>query len=208
MPKPSVRPFKRAIDYTHEDVGAALPPQIKRIMDGLGVQFKKGEKLSGYNNMGSTASVRYNDPRTIEINDVENFKKGPNQTLGHEITHLWQNNLPGVIREHIPPDNQKDPYGISNIDKLRSQGHTLATIPREQGSAIVQMYVARPSERERLQPWIDDLENIPMTSNIGTDPDAKEINLGVHPPQPPMSYYGQTLPYGTKPRGPAPRKKP
>ncbi len=176
----------KATELMHESPEAELPPQIQRIEHGLKVRYVKGQP---YGN--AVASVGEHDPRTIEVNDVDRFNKGPLQTRGHEIVHLWRNNLPGPIQKMAMPDNASDPYNISKIDDLRAKGYNLATIPQEMAATIVQTYIADPSQRKRLQPWIDDMDKIPMSVVEGTDPGQKGINTAPRPPMPPTESYRQ-----------------
>ena len=177
---------RQATEIMHESSDAELPPQIQRIEDGLKVRYVKGQP---YGNV--IASVGEHDPRTIEVNDVDRFNKGPLQTRGHEIVHLWRNNLPGPIQKMAMPDNASDPYNISKIDDLRAKGYNLATIPQEMAATIVQTYIADPSQRKKLQPWIDDMDKIPMSVVEGTDPGQKGINTAPRPPMPPTESYRQ-----------------
>lgn len=177
---------RQATEIMHESSDAELPPQIQRIEDGLKVRYVKGQP---YGN--AIASVGEHDPRTIVVNDVDRFNKGPLQTRGHEIVHLWRNNLPGPIQKMAMPDNASDPYNISKIDDLRAKGYNLATIPQEMAATIVQTYIADPSQRKKLQPWIDDMDKIPMSVVEGTDPGQKGINTAPRPPMPPTESYRQ-----------------
>lgn len=171
----------------HESADAIIPPAVQRIQDAVGAEFKLGKPLPD----GGVASVGEHEARTVEINDPQKFAQGPQQTKAHEITHLWQNSLPGKTQTAIPPDNPKAPYDLSNIDQLRTKGHTLATIPREQAAAIVQTYTADPSQRKRLQPWIDDMNRTPLSIMMPTGPQDKTINRNVRPPIPPLEGYSK-----------------
>ena len=117
----------------------------------IGVRYVLGSALPGSYREPAIASVGEHEPHVVEINDLEKFKQGVQQTRGHEIVHLWRSNLPGPIQAQALPDHPQNPYDISKIDELRAKGYTLATIPEEQAATIVQTYIADPSSRKRLQ---------------------------------------------------------
>jgi hypothetical protein len=165
-----------------------LPGPMRYAMDTIGANVTQGKPYSG-GGAPAIASVGDHDPTTIEVNDPTKFAKDPSQVVAHEATHLWQNNLPPSIQAKIPADSDTDPYDISNVDALRKQGHTLATIPREQAATIVQQYMSRPQERKRLQPWIDDMGKIPLSSTMPTEPNATRLNMKPRPPSPPLMTY-------------------
>jgi hypothetical protein len=162
----------------------SLPPELQRIQHAVGAEVVPGKPYGD-----AIASVGAHEPHKIEINDPERFKLGESQTLSHEVMHLLQNQLPGPLIKAIPPDNPKAPYDLSNIDQLRAQGRTLVSLPHEQAAALVQLYVADPSQRNRLQPWIDDLNKTPLSVMNPTDPNQKGINTTVRPPTPPIQAY-------------------
>jgi hypothetical protein len=170
----------------HESPSAIIPPELQRVENAVGVQYKLGKPVEGSD---SIASVAENEPHIIQVNNKARWNQSPAQVKAHEITHLWQAQLPGGIQSKILPDNPKNPYSLDRIDELRKQGHTLATLPREVGATIVQMYVADPSQRKRLQPWIDDMANTPLSIMQPTSPSDKKINRTVRPPLPPIEAY-------------------
>ncbi|MGH7594674.1 MAG: hypothetical protein ACRELE_12610, partial [Gemmatimonadales bacterium] len=96
------------------------------------------------------------------------------------------------IQANIPADDPdpKKRYDISDVEALRKKGNTLATIPREKAATIVQTYIAQPSQRKKLQPWIDDMNTIPLSSTLPTDPNAVVINMTPRAPLPPPNLYG------------------
>jgi hypothetical protein len=169
----------------YEGSNVTIPPAVQRIQSAIGVQYKQGKPLPD----GAIASVGEHEPKIVEINDVKKFAQGPEQTASHELTHIWQNNLPPKIQAAIPSDPSKAKYDISNVDQLRAQGKTLSTIPREQAATIIQTWVADPSQRKRLQPWLDDMVSTPLSVMMPTSPDAKTINRQVRPPIPPPEAY-------------------
>lgn len=176
-----------ALTSIHESMGAIIPPQVERIQNALGVEFKQGNPLPD----GGIASVGDHDTKIVQINDPQKFAEGPNQTKGHEITHLWQNSLPPPIMSKIPPDDPKHPYALDldKLDALRKKGVSLAQLPREQGATIVQRWIAFPQDRARLQAWLDDLNTTPLSLMMPTDSSAKTINRSVRAPIPPIEAY-------------------
>ena len=179
----SVAPY-----VAHESQKAVIPPELERIQNAIGVQYKLGKPVSGSD---SIASVGEHEPHVIQINDKARWNQGPQQVKGHEIIHLWASNLPPKIRAGIPLDDPdpKKRYDISDVDKLRSSGHTLATIPQEKAATIIQTWIADPSQRKRLQPWMDDLTRIPLSVEQPTSPSDKGIVSAIRPPAPPIEAY-------------------
>lgn len=176
-----------------ESSQSELPPAVQRIQQAIGVRYVTGPARGGAHHEAAIASVGEHEPHTIEINDPAKFKRGALQTEGHEIVHLWRNNLPGPTQSHALPDNPNRPYDISNIDRLRAQGHTLATIPQEQAATIVQTYIADPAQRKRLQVWIDDMNTTPLSVMNATEPGQQGINTTVRPPTPPIEAWSDML---------------
>lgn len=167
----------------------ALPPAVGRIEEAVQARYVTGKPLAGSYKQAAIASVGKHEPHTVEINDPAKFSRGVLQSKGHEIVHLWRNNLPGPIQAAALPDNPKDPYNISNIDQLRAKGYTLATIPQEMAAMIVQTYIADPKQRKRLQIWIDDMNKTPLSVVNATSPNQKGINTTPRPPVPPIEVW-------------------
>ena len=172
----------------YEGANIAVPPEVQRIQDALGVQFKQGKPLPD----GAIASVGLYEPKTIEINNPSKFAQGRSQTVAHEVTHLLQNSLVPSIQQAIPPDNPTHPYDISQADQWRAQGKKLWQIPHEAAAKIVQLYTADPSQRARLGPWIQDINSAPLSLMMPTSPDAKTLNRQVRPPLPPIESFEPT----------------
>jgi hypothetical protein len=166
-----------------------FPPALERVRDAVGMRFAAGQPEIDGRGQNEIATVGEHEPHTVVIRDPERFKQGPRQVEGHELIHLWRNNLPGPLQKAALPDNPSRPYDISGIDALRKKGYTLATIPQEQAATIVQTYIADPSQRARLQAWIDDLNSTPLSVMNPTEPDQKGINTTVRPPAPPVEAY-------------------
>jgi lysozyme len=172
----------------YESSAAIIPPELQRIENAVGVQYKLGKPVEGSD---SIASVGEHEPHVIEINDKTRWNQGPRQTKGHEIVHIWKNNLPAKMQAAIPPDDPdpKKRYDISDADTLRAMGNTLVTIPQEKAATIIQTWIADPSQRKRLQPWMDDLTTIPLSVMQPTSPSDKGINTNIRPPIPPIEAY-------------------
>jgi len=177
-------PPSPSVSIVGRESSMSLPPEIERIRNAVGAQLVQGRPYGD-----AIASVADHEPHKIEINDSQRFAQGGPQTVAHEVTHLFQNQLPGGLQSKILPDNPSDPYNIDHIDELRKQGHTIATLPREVGASIVQRYVASPADRPRLQKWIDDMAKTPLSIMQPTSPSDKTINRAVRPPQAPPEGY-------------------
>jgi hypothetical protein len=168
----------------HVSPSDSLPPELQRISQAVGAQIVPGKPYGD-----AIASVAEHEPHKIEINDPARFAQGSAQTLGHELTHLLMANLSGKVQSQIPPDSKTKPYDISGVDALRAKGLKLWQLPQEQAATIVQTYVADPSQRARLGPWIQDLNNAPLSLVQPTSPDAKTLNLKPRVPPPPIEGY-------------------
>jgi len=165
----------------------SLSPELQRIEHAVGAVYKLSNPLPD----GGIASVGENEPHVIEINDKAKWNQGPLQTRGHEITHLALNQMAGPIKKAIPPDNPdpKKRYDISDVDQLRSKGLKLWQLPQEKAATIVQTYTADPSQRKRLQPWIDDLNRAPLSIEKPISPSATGITTTPRAPVPPIEAY-------------------
>lgn len=169
-----------------ESSKAKIPPELSRLEETLGVKLLSGKPYAG--GFGDAiATVGEHEPHIIEINDPAKFAQGPKQTKAHEMVHLWRNQLPGPIIKAALPDNPNNPYDLSQLDYWRKQGRTLATIPQEAAAYLVQKWTADPASRKNLQPWINDLNTIPLSVEEPTSPNDKEINMRIRPPIPPAS---------------------
>ena len=167
--------------YSRAPDANTLPPEVARIKSAVGAELVQGNPLPD----GGIASVGQNEPHKIEVNDPAKFKQGP-QTLAHEVVHLALNQMAGPVRAAIPKDNPKAPYDISGVDALRAKGLKIWQLPQEQAATIVQTYTADPSQRARLQPWISDLNNAPLSLVQPTSPQDKTINIKPRMPVPPV----------------------
>jgi hypothetical protein len=170
-----------------------LPPEVERIAGAVNPRFVPGPARIGYGGKPMIASVEEHEPHRVEINNPALFHQGERQLKGHEIVHLWRSNLPGPIQSKALPENLNDPYNISNIDQLRAKGYDLSTIPQEMAATIVQTYIAVPSERKRLQTWMDDMNKIPLSLVKPTAPNSPGLNTKARPPVPPIEAWTSLL---------------
>lgn len=177
------------VTVPHESADAAIPLPEVRLKDAIGVQVVPGSRRSAGSD--AIASVGVHEPHKVEINDPKRFAQGPQQVMGHEIVHLWMNQLPGPLQKAVPPDDPNHPYDISKVDELRKQGKRLWQLPQEQAAMVVQQWIGNPADRKRLQPWIDDMKTVPLSVEQPTAPDAKTLNMTPRAPLPPMESYQQ-----------------
>jgi len=172
---------------SRENPKAEIPPALARLEKALGVNYVLGQRRQGYGGADAIASVGEHEPHTIEVNDLSRFKNATQQTKAHELIHLWRNQLPGKLIKDAMPDNPENPYDLSNLNNWRKQGKTLATIPQEAAAYLMQKYTADPKSRKALQPWVDDLNVIPLSVEEPTAPDSPALNMNIRPPSPPAS---------------------
>jgi len=163
---------------------AALPGPLGRINHEVDPQVVSGGALTGRGGNAVESSVDQGaGNNTIEINDPASLRRNLSSTMAHELTHTWQNSLTPEAQAAMPEDAQDmSAFNISNVDKLRQQGRTLATLPREQAATVVQNYIQHPDQQKRLQPWINDMKTTPLSSTMPTAPDAKRLNMAPRPP--------------------------
>lgn len=191
----------------------SLPAPLQRIGAAMNPQLTIGKPQKDSRGNAVVANVEDGNPYGIEINDPKLFAKDPATNMSHEMTHQWQASLPPSMIRQIPEDSA-DPdvaYDISDADKWRKQGQTLATIPRERAATIVERYAGHPEERQRYQPWIDDMAKTPLSTTMPTPPDdtvmqkiktrlgMSGLNMTPRAPGVPLLDYSATKP--------APRRK-
>jgi len=169
----------------HESPQAVIPPELQRIEHAVGAVYKLGQPLPD----GAVASVGQHEPHIIEINDKSKWNQGPQQTKGHEIIHLLFSQLPPKLQEQIPRDDPNHPYDISQADQWRAQGKKLWNLPQEAAATLVQTWIADPSQRKRLQPWMSDLSSVPLSTVQPTSPGDKQINMNPRAPVPPVEAF-------------------
>lgn len=173
-----------------------LPDQVRNAVSTIPVGIKAGSAQDDPNGRASNGIVSSvnsgagNNDITIHNAKALN-DQNPVAITGHEVTHVWQNNLPPSVQAKIP-DDPKDmsAFDISDVDKLRKQGKTMVDIPREKSATIVQKYIeAKPGSatRKKLQPWINDMGNTPLSSTQPTAPNAKGLNMTPRAPGLPPS---------------------
>ena len=164
--------------------GSVMPEEEKRIEHAVDARYVKAQPYQD-----AISSVGKNEPHIVEINDPTRFALDPVQTKSHELIHLALNQLAGPLRNAIPKDDPKRPYDISNVDELRKKGLKLWQLPQEQAATILQTYTADPRQRKRLQEWVNDLNNMPLSVMNPTSPNDKGINTTVRVPVAPIEGY-------------------
>ena len=170
------------------DTSEHFPPELSRLVGSVDPNIVTGKPYDGPYGK-AIASVPAHDPHRVEINDPARYAQDPTQIKGHEVMHLIQNQLSGPQEKAIPPDDPNHPYDLGNLDTLRKQGKTLLNLPREQQATVIQRWIAVPADRQKLQPWIDDLGKTQLSIMEPTDPSSKTINRAVRPPLPPLDAY-------------------
>jgi hypothetical protein len=158
---------------------ANTPAPVQQAYHAVDPAVVQGQPLSGRGGNAADASVDQGaGNNTIEINDPASFQRHPASTTAHELVHTWQNNLPPSVQAKIPEDAEDmSAFNISDADKLRAQGHTLATIPREKAATIVQKYIEDPKKNANLKPWVDDMGKTALSSTLPTAPNATRLNM-------------------------------
>jgi len=164
-----------------------LPPEVQAATNDLPVQTVKGAAINDPNNRGGGVPIANVDQgagnNTIEVNRPQDYG-APQQ--GHELTHVWQNNLPPSVQAKIPDDaSGTAAFDISDADKLRAQGKTLTDLPREKQATIVQKYIEDPKKNANLKPWINDMTRTALSGTMPTSPNATRLNTATRPPGPP-----------------------
>jgi len=168
-----------------------LPDPLQRVLGSTGLNITTPGAYTNSQGLSAIASVSPGAVNTVEVNDPKQFVSGGAQTLGHESTHLWQNNLPPSIQKQIPQDGSypTEP-SLEQIKALRAQGKTLTTVGREMGPTIIQSYIAKggknaPANVQKIyDPWLKDMQTTPLSSIIPTDPGSKSLNVTPRPPLP------------------------
>jgi hypothetical protein len=158
---------------------ANTPASVQQAYHAVAPTVVQGQALTGRGGNAADASVDQGaGNNTIEINDQNSFQRHPASTTAHELVHTWQNNLPPTVQAKIPADPQDmSAFDISDADKLRAQGNTLATIPREKAATIVQKYIEDPKKNNNLKVWVNDLSQQPLSSTMPTAPNTTRLNM-------------------------------
>lgn len=160
-----------------------LPAPLQRVLGSTGLNVVSAGAYTNPQGLSGVASVDPQSVNTVEVNDPKQFVGGGAQTLGHESTHLWQNNLPPAIQAMIPRDvsypTQQSP---EQVEGLRAQGKNLATVGREMGPTIIQSYLAQGGKhapakvQAAFAPWLNDMKTLPLSTIIPTSPGtAKDV---------------------------------
>lgn len=168
-----------------------LPAPLQRVLGSTGLNVTQPGSYTNPQGLSGIASVDPGSPNTVQVNDPKQFVSGGAQTLGHESTHLWQNNLPPSIQKQIPKDvSYPTEQTPAQVQALRKQGKNLVTVGREMGPTIIQSYMAQGGKNAPAQvqqafaPWLNDMKTMPLSSIIPTDPNAKGLNVTPRPPLP------------------------
>jgi hypothetical protein len=183
---------------------ANTPAAVQQAYHAVDPAVVQGQPLSGRGGNAADASVDQGaGNNTIEINDPASFQRHPASTTAHELVHTWQNNLPPSVQANIPADAEDmSAFNIADADKLRAQGHTLATIPREKAATIVQKYIEDPKANANLKPWVDDMGKTALSSTLPTAPNATKLNTTPRSPAVPgADVAGMEAFYGHKTKG-------
>lgn len=158
-----------------------LPQEVQNAVSTVPVNIAKGETTTtDAAPQGSIASVTEGaGNNTVKINSPKDFAaNNPTATMGHELTHVWQNNLPPSVQSKIPDDpKDSSAFDISDADKLRKQGKTLVDLPREKQASIVQAYVEDPKKNANLKPWIQDMQKQGLSTTMPTGPNDTKLNM-------------------------------
>lgn len=168
-----------------------LPGPLQRVLGSTGLNVTKAGAYTNGAGLSGVASVDPGSVNTVEVNDPKQFVGGGAQTLGHESTHLWQNNLPPSIQAQIPKDaSYPTEQSPAQVEGLRAQGKNLVNVGREMGPTIIQSYMAQGGKnapakvQAAFAPWLKDMQTTPLSTIIPTSPDAKGLNVTPRPPLP------------------------
>lgn len=168
-----------------------LPAPLQRVLGSTGLNVTQPGAYTNPQGLSGIASVDPRSVNTVEVNDPKQFVGGGAQTLGHESTHLWQNNLPPAIQKQIPDDaSYPTEQSPEQVQALRSKGKNLATVGREMGPTIIQSYISKGGKnapanvQSAFAPWLKDMQSMPLSTIIPTSPDAKGLNVTPRPPLP------------------------
>lgn len=171
-----------------------LPAPVQGVLHATGLNVVDAAPHEGANHLSAIASVDPDSVNTIAVSDPHRFVGDGAETLGHEATHLWQQNLPPTVAAKIPAGDPSNPYAFSEADlpKMRAAGKTLASVPREVGPSIIQHYIANgganaPAALQKIyDPWVKDLQTTPLSTIIPTQPGqvSNIINTTPRPPLP------------------------
>lgn len=190
---------------------AGLPGAVRRNIAATGMKIVPGQPAVGAEGRAAIAGVDPDHPNTLVVHDPVRFAASAPQTIAHESTHSWQENLPPAIQANIPGDDPGDPYSITphELQSMRASGKTLLDLPREQQATLVQYYVSQGgtsaprSIRDTYEPWVNDMAKQPLSTILPTAPGEEGIETTARPPQGQM-YSTQTFAKGD----PAPGQKP
>jgi hypothetical protein len=172
----------------------SLPGPLRRVLSGTGLNLAKGSAHVGAAGRPAIASVDRDSPDTVNVDDPGRFDS---QTLAHEGTHLVLNNLaPGV--KVLPRNNASDPYDFGGTDRLsglRGSGVKLYNLPQEEAASVVQYYQSQGGDKAPAHiqnsygPWVNDLNDAPLSTIMPTKPGQQGIGTTPRPPVAPSETY-------------------
>lgn len=172
----------------HRDDVSNLPPALADIVNNTTYRQVPASEASTHINPAlrqrlsadptQVLTATTSGPYSVDVEAPAIFRAHEPAVVAHEATHEWQLNLPPSEQAAIPPDDTSSVpamYDISHVATLRAQGKTMKDLPKEEAASIVQNYIEHPAMRAKLQPWIDDLENTPLSA---LEPTPKDKQLG------------------------------
>jgi hypothetical protein len=173
-----------------------LPAALQRGMGNTIFRTEGGptQSIASGSQIGNLAGV-IPGQNVVNVMDPAAFQKAPDQLAAHEGTHIWQNNLPPTLAAKIPADNAQDPYGfggLAGLNALRQRGGTILDLPKEQQAAMMQYRQSQGGDnapqavRKATDPFVQDMNNLPLSVILPTDPDQKGINTNPRAPVPPV----------------------
>lgn len=191
-----------------------LPLKEQQAMRGVTFRSEAGptQSIASGSQSGNLAGV-IPGQNVINVMDPAAFQKAPEQLAAHEGMHIWQNNLPPTLAAKIPADNPQDPYGfggVAGLNALRQRGGTILDLPKEQQAAMMQYRQSQGGDqapqaiRKATDPFIQDMNNLPLSTIMPTDPQQKGINTKPRAPLPPMMMSQQIYAKGQAPDTPPP----
>ena len=161
-----------------------LPAAVRSQADSANVV--SGAPSAGAQGLQSIASVDEDSPDTIKVNDPETFNSNTNaqsQTLGHEATHLMENNRPPSEVASIPKDDPNKPYDISDLEDLRSKGKTFGDLPQEKAATVIQKYIASGGKDASLKQWVKEAAQMKQSTVMPTKPGQQGIETQARAPR-------------------------
>lgn len=140
-----------------------LPKPLQALMSTA--KIVKGEPYG--NNI---ADVLNSSKDTITLRDPSRWRP---EVYGHELGHLWQNNLDPSIRDNFPKANPDHAYftleDLQSLPRMRANGLTLRNLPEEQQAQVIQAYINWHGDKgwkQTLDPWMNDINDMQQQSDL------------------------------------------